>query len=192
MVGRCLHALAYVLTFPAAALVVDFIGAELEDRGSHIVLGAVNAFVLWNRAGHTLVSAVLDGLLALQVFGPPISSAYTKVRTSGRVERSLNEIPRPHPSAAVHSEGICVLRADGGPTNDDASVEGLAMFTDESARDPSMPMSEAGRAKGLRRARSTGKKTIYSLSIGCDEDYELTRGRTCLCKPGLAWLSADR
>jgi hypothetical protein len=335
MVGRCLQALAYVLTFPAAALVVDYIGAEFEDRGEHpwgegwfymlpaglvvgglalfldarvirlhwpwptswwrflarsvglhtiylalavglatwvqlvftskaswavalvgvlflfllsgplpalalvfltspigIVLGVVNAFVLRARAGHALGSAVLVGLVAIPVFWLPISAWHTRVRTFGWIERSLTELSAPPGSMRVYAEykgcaqcatagvtvlcvsdlpprEICefyrariperlVIRKDADCTTTssgayalyasrtrsgvDASAEGIGLSIDESVREPTIVMSEAGRAEALRRARATGKRTIYALGVSYQEDERLTeQSRRCPC-----------
>jgi hypothetical protein len=71
-------------------------------------------------------------------------------------------------------------------------TEGLVLFIDESVSDPSMAsMSEAGRVEAIRRARLTGKRTMYPLSIGYQEDRELPGGRQCPCKPGLTWRSTE-
>jgi len=339
MVGRCLHGLAYVLTFPAATMLVDFIGNELESRGPHswgegwrytlpasllvgglvlvieevlyrswgswphtrwrflfrsvilhtiylalavdigtliavtsidkallapaltghpiaflfllvitsplgLILGVVNAFVLWTRGGDTRVSAVLVGLLALIVVAPPISSWHTRVRTSGWVERSLNEVPSPPSSARVYTEyrgctrcatadatavyvadlspgEICefyrarvpqrlsvrkdsacsgndpgsslVLRADRSPSNNDASSEFFVLIIDQSGRDLNMMrMSEAGRTEAIRRARSAGKKTLYSVAVLYYADDDLTKSRKCPCEARDRWLSTVR
>ncbi len=42
-------------------------------------------------------------------------------------------------------------------------------------------MSEAGRTEALRRARTTGKKTIYAMMVGYREDEVLAEGRKCPC-----------
>ena len=80
------------------------------------------------------------------------------------------------------SSGAYALYASRTRSGVDASAEGIGLSIDESVREPTIVMSEAGRAEALRRARATGKKTIYGLGVSYQEDERLTeQSRRCPC-----------